>query len=40
MRSLLAGQNVGMINEIKSVEEVISGLVEGIRVIFERNAAG
>ena len=37
LRSLLAGQNVGLIDEIKPVEEVVRELVEGTRLIFERN---
>ncbi len=39
LRSLLAGQSVGLIKEIKSVEEIVRELVEGTRRIFEQRAA-
>ena len=39
LRSLLAGQSVGLIKDIKSVEEIVRELVEGARRIFEQRAS-
>jgi enoyl-[acyl-carrier protein] reductase II len=38
MRSLLAGQAVGLIRDIKPAQEIVRELVEGVREIFGRSA--
>ena len=38
LRSLLAGQAVGQIHEIKPAREIVAELVDGIREIFEQQA--